>query len=119
MIEAEPKPGYRPVLSEAKVFTKVRSKIWIEKATYRWVKVDAEVLNTLSFGLGLVRVAPGGTVRFEQTRVNDEIWLPSHAVIRGDVRLALIRKLRAEIDINFRDYKKFQSDSRIVEISGD
>jgi len=118
VIDAEPKPGYRPPDSRSKILTKLRAKIWIEQATYHWVKVDAQALDTLSFGLGLVRVAPGGTLHFEQVRVNDEIWLPSSILIRADARLVLLKKLHAEIDIAYRDYKKFQSNSRIVETGG-
>src|SRR5579863_1311498 len=115
VIEAEPKPGYRPVEGRAKIFTRVRAKVWIEQATYHWVKMDAEALDALTFGFGLLRVAPGGTLHFEQVKVNGEIWLPSSALIHGDARLALIKKLRAEIDIRYSGYRKFQSDSRLVE----
>lgn len=115
VIQAEPKPGYRPVEARARLFTKVRAKIWIEQATYHWVKMDAEALDTLTFGLGLLRVAPGGTLHFEQVRVNDEIWLPLRALIHADARLALFKKLRAEIDIRYSGYRKFQSDARLVE----
>jgi hypothetical protein len=47
--------------------------------------------------------------------VNAEIWLPSRVLIHADARLALIKKLRAEIDIHYSDYRKFQSDSQILE----
>ena len=114
VIDAEPQPGYRAVTSDAKMFARLRAKIWIEQATYHWVKLDAQALATLSFGLGLLRVAPGGTLHFEQTRVNDEIWLPSAILVRADARLALVRKVRAEFDIRYSGYRKFQSDSRIV-----
>ena len=97
------------------MFTKVRAKVWIEQATYHWVKMDAEALDTLTFGFGLLRVAPGGNLHFEQVKVNGEIWLPSRALIHADARLALIKKLRAEIDIHYSDYRKFQSDSQIIQ----
>ena len=115
VIEAEPKPGYHASGELSRIFKKVRGKVWIEQETYHWVKLDAEVLDTLTFGLGLLRVAPGGTLHFEQTRVNNEIWLPSYALIRADARLALVKKLRTEIDIRYSGYRKFQADSRIVE----
>jgi hypothetical protein len=115
VIEAEPKPGYRPAHARARMFTKVRAKVWIEQATYHWVKMDAEALDTLTFGFGLLRVAPGGTLHFEQVKVNDEIWLPSRALIHADARLALIKKLHAEIDIRYSDYRKFRSDSQVIE----
>jgi hypothetical protein len=114
-ISAMPRPGYRPKLPHGDVLTKVHGKIWIDQAEYQWVKVDAEAIAPLSFGLGLLRVAPGGTLHFEQTRVNDEVWLPSQAQIRADARVAYVHKLRAEMDIRYRDYKKFQSDSRVLE----
>jgi hypothetical protein len=105
----------RPKLPHGDVLTKVRGKIWIDQGEYQWVKVDAEAIAPLSFGLGLLRLAPGGSLHFEQTRVNDEVWLPSKAEIRADARVAYVRKLRAEMDIQYRDYKKFQSDSRVLE----
>lgn len=114
VIDADPKPGYHAVNSRANVFSKVRARIWIEQATYHWVKVDAQVIDSLGFDLGLLRVEPGGQLHFEQTRVNNEIWLPSSIVVRADARLALIKKIRAEYDIRYSGYKKFQSDSRIV-----
>jgi hypothetical protein len=113
-ISATPRPGYHPKLPHGDTLTKVRGKIWIDQAEYQWVKVEAEAIAPLSFGLGLLRVAPGGTLHFEQTRVNDEVWLPSHASIRADARVVYVRKLRAEMDITYRDYRKFQTDSRIV-----
>lgn len=115
VIEAQPKLGYRGVHADARNFAKVSAKIWIEQATYHWVKVDAEVLDTISGGLGLLRVARGGTLHFEQTRVNDEIWLPSSILVRFEARLALVKKLRGEFDIRYSNYRKFQSDSKIVE----
>ena len=115
VIEAQPKPGYRAVHSRAKDFAKVRATIWIEQATYHWVKVDADVLSTISVGFGLLRVAPASSMHFEQTRVNDEIWLPSSMIVRFDARLALLKVLRGEYDIRYSNYRKFQSDSRIVE----
>ena len=115
IIEAQPKPGYHAIHSQAKDFAKVRATIWIEQDTYHWVKVDADVLNTISVKFGLLRVAPGSSMHFDQTRVNDEIWLPSSMLVRFEARLALLKVLRGEYDIRYSDYRKFQSDSKIVE----
>jgi hypothetical protein len=114
VIEAEPKPGYQAKDSKAKVLTKVRGKFWITQHDNRWVKIQAEAIEPLSFGLGLFRIAAGGAFTFEQKRVNDEVWLPTHILIRGEARLAYLKKVHAEIEITYRDYKKFQTDSKIV-----
>ena len=117
VIDAQPRPGYRALNKRARLFSKVRGRIWIDQADYQWVKAEAEVLDTLSFGLGLVRIAPGGRLEFEQTRVNDEVWLPSRITARADARVGFLKKMHGELDISYRDYKKFQSESRIVEVT--
>jgi hypothetical protein len=114
VIDAEPKPGYHPAHARAKLFSKVRAKIWIEQATYHWVKVDAEAVQPLWFGFGLVRIAPGGTLHFEQKRINGDIWLPSSIIVRGEARVALLKRIHAEFDLTYSDYHRFQSDSRIL-----
>ena len=116
VIGAEPKPGYIPKLDRAKILTKIRAKIWIDQAEYQWVKVDAEAIEALSFGLGLFRIAPGGKLHFEQMRINDEVWLPSLLSASADARLGYLKKLRGDINVSYRDYRKFQTDSRIVSI---
>jgi len=114
VIEATPRSAYKVKDSKANLLLKIRGKVWIDQAEYRWVKVEAEALQGLSFGLGLFKIEPGGTFTFEQTRVNDEVWLPTRLFIRGQARLAYVKKLRVEAEITYRDYKKFQTDSRIV-----
>jgi hypothetical protein len=114
VISGERKPGFRPKGSDAKILTKVRGKVWIDQTEYRWVKTEVEILDTISMELGLVRVQPGMHVAFEQTRVNDEVWLPSHFSIHGDARMGFLIKMHGDMDITYRDYKKFSTDSRIV-----
>ncbi len=114
VISVIPKPGYRPKESDAKMFTKLRGKVWIDKAEYHWVKAEGEAIDTLSFGFFLFRVAPGATVSFEQTSVNGEVWLPSRISVRAEARIAVLKKMHAEIDITYREYRKFQADSKII-----
>jgi hypothetical protein len=114
VISAQPKRGYQPKARGAKLIQNMRGKVWIDQSEYQWVKVQAEATGKLSYGLGMLKIDPGATVTFEQTRVNDEIWLPAHASIRFNGRAALFVPLRDEIDMQFRDYKKFQAESQMV-----
>jgi hypothetical protein len=114
VIGAEPKPGFRPKDSHAKILTKVRGKLWIDQAEYRWVKAEVEFLDTISLGFALVRIAPGMRISFEQTRVNDEVWLPSRISMHGEARLGFLVKEHGDFEITYRDYKKFQTDSKLL-----
>ena len=113
IIEAEPKAGYHPREFRARILTGMSGKVWIGKADYQWVKAEIEVNDPISLGFSLLRISPGGSISFEQTRVNDEIWLPMHVNIRADARVVFVKKMRTEIDITYSDYRKFQADSKV------
>jgi hypothetical protein len=114
VITADPKPGYHPKDLGAKLIGKMRGKIWIDQGEYQWVRIEAQAIGTLSYGFGLLRINPGATVTFEQTRVNDEVWLPASASIRVDGHAALFMGIHSEVDVKFRDYRKFQAESQLL-----
>jgi hypothetical protein len=114
VIAAEPRPGFEPHRKEAKVLTKIRGKIWIDVAENQWVKLDAETIDTISFGLFLARLHKGTHIVTEQTRVNDEVWLPRHTAVHVDVRVALLKNFDVNLDVSDKDYKKFHTESKIV-----
>jgi hypothetical protein len=114
VIAARPKPGYRARHSDAKAFARIEGRIWIDQREFQWVRIEARTLGTISAGWFLARLNPGATLRFEQTRINDEIWLPSREVLSGSGRLALLKKLSERQEITWSNYRKFQVDSKIV-----
>lgn len=114
VIDADPRPDFQPHRKEAKYLSKVRGRIWIDKADGQWMKVDIEALDTLSFGLFLARVHPGAHIIVEQTRVNDEVWLPKHVWLKLDAKIALLKNYNLTADITYTDYKKFRADTKIL-----
>jgi len=114
VIAATPKPGYKPKLASAAYFPKIKGKLWIDKRDNQWVRGEIETLDTISIGGILVRLAKGSRATFEATRVNDEVWLPKQITLDGSARLLLVVGARAQIDIAFSNYRKFQADSRLV-----
>jgi hypothetical protein len=117
VIDAEPRPGFEPHAKGAKFLPKFRFRIWIDKLETQWVKLDAEAIDNVSVGLFLARFHKGSRIVIEQTRVNDEVWLPRHLALKVDVRLALVKDFNVAQDVTYRDYKKFRSNTRIVPIS--
>jgi hypothetical protein len=116
VIDGEPRPGYQAHLKEAKILPKFRFRAWIDKDESQWKKLDIQCIDTVSFGLFLARIHKGSRIIIEQTRVNDEVWLPQHIAVKIDVRLALLKNFNVEDDITYRDYKKFRTDTKIVPI---
>ena len=114
IISGTPRPGAQPKVSDAKALLKIRGRIWIDKSEYQWVRIEAETTAVISWGVFLARLNPGARLIFEQTRVNDEVWLPKRQWTRGAGRIGLVKKLAMEEEITWSGYRKFQAESKIV-----
>jgi len=114
VISATPKPSYQPKHRDAKPLLKIRGKIWIDKSEYQWVRLEAETTDTISFGLFIARLNPGAKLVFEQTRVNDEIWLPKRESVTGSGRLGLVKKIALQQELVWSNYRKFQVESKAI-----
>jgi hypothetical protein len=114
VIDADPKPGYEPHRKESQFLPKFRFRAWIDKDEIQWRKLDVQCIDTVSFGLFLLRMHKGSRAIIEQTRVNDEVWLQRHVTADVDFRLALLKNYDVDVEITDRDYKTFRSDSTII-----
>jgi len=114
VIDGEPRPGYQAHMKEAKLLPKFRFRAWIDKDESQWKKLDIQCIDTVSFGVFLARFHKGSRIIIEQTRINDEVWLPQHVAVKIDVRLALLKNFNVEDDITYRDYKKFRTGTKII-----
>lgn len=114
VLEGEPRPGYEAKSREAKMLSKFKGRVWIDKYDDQWVKLDITAIDTLSFGLVLARIHKGTRIVVELTQVNDEVWLPKHVQFHLDARLALFKSYDEDVEQTFRDYKKFHTESKIT-----
>ena len=114
VIDAEPRSGFEAHTREGKILPKFRFRLWLDRAEDQWVKLDATCIDTVSFGLVLARIHKGSRILIETTRVNDEVWLPQHIALHVDAKLALLKSIALDQDVTYKDYKKFQSQTRIV-----
>ena len=116
VIDGEPRPGFEPHMKEAKFLAKLHGRVWIDMGDLQLAKMDIEAIDTVSFGWVLARIHKGTRVMLEQTRVNDEVWLPRHVTFKFDARVALFKGYNVDGDQEYRDYKKFRTSAKIVGI---
>jgi hypothetical protein len=114
VIEATPRKDFKPTQPHADILKKIKGKMWIEKKDYNWVKVEAEAIDTISFGLFLFRIHTGSRFSLETTHVNNEFWGLHRLVINGSARIALLKNEIAEQEDEFSNYKKFSSTVTIL-----
>ncbi len=114
VIDAVPRPGYRPGQGFARFFPKVKGRFWISKRDYAWVKVDAEVLETISYGFILARLQKGSRLQFEQVRIHGDVWVPKRIQAAAAVRLAIFKRMHTGYEITYKDYRRFEVESHVV-----
>jgi hypothetical protein len=113
-IDAQPRPEYKPQSRAAKLLLpKFKFRVWIDKQDSQWVKMDAEAVDNATWGLFLVKLYKGSTASLEQTRVNDEVWLPKRIHAHVKARVALFKGIDEDIDITYKDYKKFRTEIKL------
>jgi hypothetical protein len=114
VVSGSPRPGAQPKSRDAKMLLKMRGRMWIDKSTYQWAKVEAQTIGTISWGWFLARLDSGAKMTFEQTEVNAETWLPKRLFVSGSGRVGLIKRLAEDQEIRWSNYKRFSVDSRVL-----
>lgn len=114
VMDAQPRADYHG--KYAHILSKARCRLFIDEKDFTLARIEADVLQPITFGLFLAKLAEGTRLTFEQIRVNDEVWLPKSATVHASAR-ALVKSYRFDERLEFSDYRKFQSESRIVPVS--
>jgi len=87
LLNAIPKPGYQPPSLETKALTGMAGKLWIDSATFEWVRVEAHVVQPVSIEGFLARVEPGTVFELVRAPVTNALWAPSHFSERSKARI--------------------------------
>jgi hypothetical protein len=116
VIAGTPNAAFRARDRDAKALLKIQGKLWVDKSTYQWVRLEAETTETIAFGLFLARLNPGATLVFEQIHVNDDLWLPKRIYTKGAGKIGLIKRIAMEQEVTWSNYRRFQVDSKVIPI---
>jgi len=113
VIDGTPRLGFEGKRRESKMLPKIKPRFWIDQQDYSWVKLRAEVTDTLSFGLVVARLHKGSVFEMQQVRVNDELWLPQRFDLKLDARVALLKGLNENVHVTYKDYRRFRTETKI------
>jgi hypothetical protein len=104
VLRATPRSGYQPPNHEARVLTAMQGKLWIDRESHRWVRVEAEVTRPVRFGLFFAEVYPGTRFLLEQAPVAGGVWMPTRFRVQLRSTILLVHKDFTK-DETFRDYR--------------
>ncbi len=105
VIKASPKPGFVAHDREGRVLKNMDGELWIDQATYQWVKVEAHVTKPVSMYGFLAKVKPGTRFELEQSPVSAALWLPKRFVVTVRASVLGVANENSFNEDDFRDYR--------------
>ncbi|HEU0122034.1 MAG TPA: hypothetical protein VFQ91_15995 [Bryobacteraceae bacterium] len=114
IIDGAPNPAFTGADSREKMLSKFKARFYITKQDNALLKLEAEAIDTVSFGLILARLDRGARFTLERARVNNELWVPLRIKVDFDAKVALFKHLKVDLQIDYTNFRKFQSESRIL-----
>jgi hypothetical protein len=109
VFEATPRPDYVPKKREDKILAGMQGRLYVDKETFQWARVEAEVVKPVVFFGFLAKVQPGTHFVLEQAPVNHDLWLPVRFTESINVKaLAVIeeQKSHEEAYSNYRPMRE-------------
>ena len=105
VLDATPKPGYQPKTRETKVLLGMKGRMWVDKQSYQWVKVQAQVVRPVGFYGFIAKVGPGTRFELEQEPVAGGVWMPKHFAVRVNATALGFLNENSTDDETYRDYR--------------
>jgi hypothetical protein len=107
-----PRRNARPRTKEGNQMRSFGVRAWLSESEKEIVRLEAQVLDTLSLGFGpLARLHKGSNLTFVRTKVNNEVWLPARSSYSGSARIGLVAVFRRAGTSEFSGYRKFGVDT--------
>jgi len=112
LLNFKPKKNYKPKTSDGRDLHHFAGRLWISEDDHEIAKLEAEAVDTIKFGAGLLaKLQKGSTFKLEMRKVNDEIWLPVKVDVAVNGRVLLLMGLKLHLIVEFSDHKKFNVDT--------
>ncbi|MGC1374032.1 MAG: hypothetical protein WA824_17995 [Candidatus Sulfotelmatobacter sp.] len=106
VLKATPRPDYQPPNMDTQVLKGMEGRLWIDKKTYQWVKVEARVIHPVSIEGFLAQVEPGTQFELEKMPVQDDIWLPKHYAMKARAKIFFLFGHKSQDNETYYGYRK-------------
>ncbi len=104
-----PNPNYRPRNRTEDLLHKLVGTLWVDDQARQVVRLEAHLSDTVKLAGGLLAsVHKGASLKIEQARTKDGVWLPSYVEAHFSARFLLLASALGDYTSRFSGYKKFR-----------
>lgn len=105
------KPGFKPSTRQESLISKLVGVVWIDPIDKQVARLEARLAEGFKMAGGLlVSLRPGAALVWEQTRLNEGIWMPRFAQINLSVKVLVFGGGDINQTVEWSDYKHFSAD---------
>jgi hypothetical protein len=110
VFDFRPRPGFKPADRGESIVSKLSGVIWVDPVERQVMRLEGRLVDSFKMGGGLLAsVKPGSAFVFEQTRLEDGVWLPRFSQVNISARVMLFAGLSVNETHEFSDYKRFST----------
>jgi hypothetical protein len=110
VFDFRPRAGFRPSNQGETIVSKLSGVIWVDPVERQVMRLEARLVEGFKIGGGLVAsIKPGSAFIFEQTRLEDGVWLPRFSQVNASARVFLFAGMSINETNEFTDYKRFSA----------
>ncbi|HEX8500339.1 MAG TPA: hypothetical protein VF659_07090 [Pyrinomonadaceae bacterium] len=110
VFDFRPRPGFKPADRAEAIVSKLSGVIWVDPAERQVMRLEGRLVDSFKVGGGLLAsVKQGSAFVFEQTRLEDGVWLPRFSQINISARVMLFAGVSVNETHEFSDYKRFST----------
>jgi hypothetical protein len=112
VFDFRPRAGFKPSNRGESLASKLSGVIWVDPAERQVMRLEGRLVDSFKMGGGLLAsVKEGSAFIFEQTRLDEGIWLPRYSQVNASARIMLFAGMSINETHEFSDYKRFSTKS--------
>src|SRR6266481_5354575 len=108
VFDFEGNPEYKPKNIAEHVAQQLAGVVWVDEKQHEVVRLEAYFVKDFRFAGGLLaNLQKGTSFIFEQTFLNNEVWLPTYEEAHVGVRVLLVKGFKVNEVTRYSDYQRF------------
>jgi len=112
------RPEARPRSREVRLAAAFRGRAWVHEHEYELLRIEAEAVEDVSFGFGVIgRLHEGATATLVRRRALGT-WLPVESRFEGTGRALLLRRVSLKSVYEYSDYQRFDPSRLAAMLAG-
>lgn len=116
VLDFRPRAGYKPQNRAEQIYAKLVGTAWVDPQDKRIIRMEMRFPEGFKAFGGLAKLRSGSAFVFEQTRIEEGVWLPRFSQINASVKAFFVAGFNFNQTSEYSDYRRASSEVRKYEI---